>query len=254
MKNILFIVGFAFAGVFASFTEAQVIPLTFDPAQSSVEVTLQGSTSSSQLSGTATIDLQNLDPPAGSAQITQLAIVFDESLNFSFALGVVSVSSTPGDVSFSMVTPGAPGTIAGTTFDQLANVIEMEGDFVVSDPRGFVGGSQTIDLSTIPLSPLDVTGINVTQTGDTITVSNTFTISEMTDVGLLEAEVTYVATGEIPAVILGDVNRDGVTTFLDINPFIAVLAGQGFQAEADCNEDGEVNFLDIIFFIDILAS
>ncbi len=255
MKKLFLTVGFAVAAIFTPVAQAQIIPLTVNPNLSSVDVTLDGQSSSSQLSGTTTIDFQNLSPPSGSAQITQLDFVLDDALSFRFGVSILSVtvSSTPGDVMVSMVSPGAPGTISGTTFDQLANVIQMTGDFDVNDPFGLAGGSQTIDLSTIPLSPLDATAITVTQSGDTITVSNVFSISEETDFGLLEAEVTYVATGVAPAVILGDVNQDDFVTFLDISPFIALLSAAQFQAEADCNEDGMLNFLDISFFINILA-
>ena len=53
--------------------------------------------------------------------------------------------------------------------------------------------------------------------------------------------------------LLGDVNQDGVVTFFDIAPFIAVLAGEGFQAEADIDQNGIVNFFDIQPFIEILS-
>lgn len=56
------------------------------------------------------------------------------------------------------------------------------------------------------------------------------------------------------AVILGDVNQDDVVNFGDIPPFIEVLSGGGFQAEADCNEDGAVDFSDIPVFIEILTA
>lgn len=52
--------------------------------------------------------------------------------------------------------------------------------------------------------------------------------------------------------LLGDVNLDGAVNFLDISPFIAVLAANGFQLEADINGDGSVNFLDISPFIGLL--
>ena len=55
-------------------------------------------------------------------------------------------------------------------------------------------------------------------------------------------------------VLLGDVNLDGVVNFLDISPFISLLAVSGMQAEADTNQDGMVNFLDISPFITILSS
>ena len=53
--------------------------------------------------------------------------------------------------------------------------------------------------------------------------------------------------------LLGDVNRDGVVDFFDIQPFVNVLAAQTFQAEADINEDGDVDFFDIQPFINILS-
>ena len=55
------------------------------------------------------------------------------------------------------------------------------------------------------------------------------------------------------AVLLGDVNLDGVVDFLDIQPFIDVLASGGNQFEADINGDGDVDFLDIAPFIAVLA-
>lgn len=54
-------------------------------------------------------------------------------------------------------------------------------------------------------------------------------------------------------VLLGDVDLDGVISFLDISPFIAVLTTGEFQAQADCDENGEINFLDISPFISILS-
>ena len=58
----------------------------------------------------------------------------------------------------------------------------------------------------------------------------------------------------MPDLLVGDVNLDGVVTFLDISPFIATLSSGGFQAEADIDQNGVVNFLDIAPFIDILAN
>jgi len=62
-----------------------------------------------------------------------------------------------------------------------------------------------------------------------------------------------VFTGTAPSVLLGDVNLDGVVDFLDISPFISVLATGVFQEEADVNGDGSVNFLDISPFIVVIA-
>ena len=57
-------------------------------------------------------------------------------------------------------------------------------------------------------------------------------------------------------VMHGDVNLDDIVNFLDIAPFISVLAAGGSDTEeaaADCNDDGEVSFLDISPFITALA-
>ena len=53
--------------------------------------------------------------------------------------------------------------------------------------------------------------------------------------------------------VLGDCNQDGVTDFLDINPFISLLSSNTYLEQADCNQDGVLNFLDIALFIAILS-
>ena len=63
-------------------------------------------------------------------------------------------------------------------------------------------------------------------------------------------EIAVMTTG---TVLLGDVNTDGVVDFLDISPFIAILAVGGFQEEADIDQNGSVDFLDISPFIQILS-
>lgn len=258
MRKCLLAIGFTLAGILTSQTQAQVISLTFDPAQSSADVSIAGDTSTSSLSGTGEIDIQNLGPPSGNAQITQLDVALDDGLDFSIGIGIfsVSASSEPGDVTFTLVTPGAPGMLSGSSFDQLGNEVVIDGVIDVSDPFGLAGGDQTIDLSTLAGSAFDSTGINVSQSGDVITVSGTFAITQMLDgLGAVDVDVTYVATGVVPVVtvLLGDVNLDGFVTFLDIAPFISILSGLGFQDEADIDQNGAVDFLDIAPFIGVLS-
>ena len=71
--------------------------------------------------------------------------------------------------------------------------------------------------------------------------------------GIDISNVTIIFDGA-GAFLLGDINLDGVVSFLDINPFIGLLTAGTFQLEADCNLDGAVNFLDISAWIDILTS
>jgi autotransporter-associated beta strand protein len=65
-----------------------------------------------------------------------------------------------------------------------------------------------------------------------------------------DVSLTFVSGG---AVLLGDCNLDAAVDFLDISPFIALLATGNFIPQADCNEDGMVDFLDITPFIAILS-
>lgn len=70
----------------------------------------------------------------------------------------------------------------------------------------------------------------------------------------LGASSNFVTMITATAAPLGDVDLDGAVTFLDIQPFIALLASEEFQAEADCDCSGTLDFLDIGPFIEILAA
>lgn len=61
-------------------------------------------------------------------------------------------------------------------------------------------------------------------------------------------------TVKLQDVLLGDGDRDGTLTFLDIDWFIGALTSDSYLAEADINQDGEVNFFDIAPFIDVLRA
>ena len=64
----------------------------------------------------------------------------------------------------------------------------------------------------------------------------------------------FDALGFVANVLKGDVNLSGMVDFSDIAPFIAVLQGGMFQAEADCDCSLEVDFADIPAFIAILQA
>ena len=53
--------------------------------------------------------------------------------------------------------------------------------------------------------------------------------------------------------VLGDVDLSGEVNFADIGPFIALLSGMTFQAEADIDGSGAVDFADIGPFIGLLS-
>ncbi len=53
--------------------------------------------------------------------------------------------------------------------------------------------------------------------------------------------------------LLGDVNCDGSVDLLDVDPFVALLANNGFSPKADFDGDGNVTLLDVGPFVDLLA-
>ena len=89
--------------------------------------------------------------------------------------------------------------------------------------------------------------------GMPFTLDNTFlTTTPITVLSDATGEniIQFVRAAEI---VLGDVNRDGVVSFLDISPFIGLLSSGDYQEAADVNLDGYVSFLDISEFVSILA-
>ena len=48
-------------------------------------------------------------------------------------------------------------------------------------------------------------------------------------------------------------NEDGAVNLLDVQPFVDLLTGGGFQAEADLNSDGVVDLLDVQPFVSALT-
>ena len=85
-----------------------------------------------------------------------------------------------------------------------------------------------------------------------------FTASDVGEGSVVEAGVDAVtinlASCEAAEEVLhGDVNMDGVINLLDVQPFVALISSNTFQAEADVNKDGVVNLLDVQPFIDLLT-
>jgi hypothetical protein len=62
-----------------------------------------------------------------------------------------------------------------------------------------------------------------------------------------EGTIEYV--GDVPDVLLGDVNLDGEVNGLDVDPFVGRVTSGDYQREADMNVDGAVNGLDVDPFV-----
>ncbi len=112
---------------------------------------------------------------------------------------------------------------------------------VIPDPGWVVGES---------LSTANGTVFNLPNFAFSSLTIGTYVLTQQGDADVGNVSLIVMAA---PAPLKGDVNLDGIVSFLDINPFILLLSTNGFQAEADCDCDGDLDFLDIQPFIDILA-
>lgn len=88
-------------------------------------------------------------------------------------------------------------------------------------------------------------------TNDSVT-DTTATITTLGDGVFLYNVDALIRTAD-SAVLLGDVNLDGVVNLLDVGPFVDLISTGVFQAEADINQDDTVNLLDVGPFVDIIA-
>ena len=78
-------------------------------------------------------------------------------------------------------------------------------------------------------------------------------LSDLAIADLTSDNVSVLLNQSSSDVSIGDVNKDGVTYLLDVEPFIAAIVSGEFQAEADINGDGEVHRLDVAPFVDLLS-
>jgi len=118
-----------------------------------------------------------------------------------------------------------------------------------------LGDSESIDGTDFVTVEFDTSGLSV---GDTFDIDLEF--GPQTTVfagGDTQVDANFPSPFVITVTdpfLLGDVDQNGVVNFFDINPFIVLLAGQGFLDEADIDRNGVVNFFDISPFIAILAA
>ena len=126
-----------------------------------VQISIDGQVfQSSPVTGTATLDLPGHLTTPGTAQITSLDLTLTNGLSFTLpSLGGETASTAPGDVSFSLIAPGAPATFTpvggGVNFDQLGNQFAADGDLTF-------GSLPTLDLDTLTFpstSDFPLTGI-----------------------------------------------------------------------------------------------
>ena len=200
-RSLLFLTCALVLTISASQCTAGIVSLTLDPNFSFVTLSIDGEAfQQSPATGTATVDLSAHSATSGTGQVTTLDLTLTNGLSFPGTipiLGGATASTTGGDVSFSLVAPGAAGTIvpsavvvSGGNFSQLANEIAADGDVIFSSILGFT----IFDLDTLTISPTDFNGLGVEQSGDTFLVGGNFQIAQELDVA--GTIVTLDATGQ----------------------------------------------------------
>ena len=169
-----------------------------------------------------TIDAQGFRTTAGNAGIPEGGFI-DVDCDATLTTGEVTLDPS-GSINFNSTWTGS---LTNTSFSES----DWENLLVSS-----ANGTRTLDgnaiTSGIAFDGSVVGEFQITNDGQTLSV------------------ISVAKPGDV---LKGDVNLDGNVTFLDISPFITVLATNVDQAEADCNCDGVVSFLDIAVFISILA-
>lgn len=106
------------------------------------------------------------------------------------------------------------------------------------------------DDGTIGVNTLSFDFLGISATSSAFGTSNTVGDPD-NGIEISNVTITFATSA---AVLVGDVNCDGVVNFLDIAPFIGLLSSGDFLDKADINGDGSVSFLDIAPFIGLLSS
>lgn len=244
---------------------ASPILLTVDPAQSNLDVTLcmtltstECSTDASPVAGSVTIGLDCLTTPT-SLTLYDFAFQLTQTLNHHlvftfFGVPIGTFDSTATNVELSYATPGVPmpptplvvdafaytgvpanaaGLFNYTTTGTVCSAFQAQGQLC----------NATIDLSTVPVNPIDLTG-TVRVFGRDITVVLDVNASAPLDptnpgLGSLTMVGTVVATGIAPP--------PDIATFVGV--LIGDLTAPDLVCESDMNLDGVVDGNDVAAYL-----
>ena len=256
----------------AGTTIASPIDLTIDPAQSSIDMSINidvgiandTDSDSSSLSGNIEIELDDDGNPL-NITLNDLVINIDDTMNFNWSFGFFGdADATMADGSVFYATPGIPtGPVpimdGGFTFPE--TLVNLGGLLTVNYNILLVGsGTEFVDLASQDPQSSEFSGtINID--GDTVTITATLpldSVQPLTDADGNElgtattvGSVTIVAVGTIQT-CLADLNGDGELDFFDISEFLNAFAAM--DPAVDFNHDGAHNFFDISIYLSAFAA
>ncbi len=251
-------------------TSASPVVLQIDPTASHIDVTLCATvgttacdTDGSSVGGTVTLAPDCLTAPTVVSIHDfnfQLLESIDLTLDFGFLVGRLDTVATGVELSYAL--PGTPRPavpLAGGAFVDPQVPADLADTLTYAATGGIppfdlctlllASGapcSDVIDLSTVVLDPIDLTG-TLAVSGREITVTIDVDVSGLLDptnpsLGTLSMVGTVVARGTVP--------------LPDIATFVAVLTGAitdpGVVCESDINEDGRTDGLDVAAYLDAI--
>ena len=158
-------------------------------------------------------------------------------------------------------------SVGTETATWLTDVISLDSDACFVELNAIVNGSlsaEILDAQTMEvIDGFSLTESSVLSAGDFLDARLEWTggrtLAELNDRDVRfkflfeDSSIFSFSVATDIELLFGDVNLDGVVSFLDISPFISILSSADFQKEADINQDNEVSFLDIAPFISILS-
>ncbi|MEZ6119480.1 MAG: hypothetical protein R3C28_23325 [Pirellulaceae bacterium] len=238
-----------------------VIPAIY-PAASSVQATIDAGffgspTDESAISGHAVLDIQSVGGPTDRGQVTALELVLDDGMEFSLAFNAVQGSVAPGDLTMTLITPGAAGSILNGQFDQLANTVALSGFVNLSTEP------EPIDLSTFDPMLVDFLGIQVDRTPDQLEMSLQVNleiemiVDDIPILGSVPVTISIDGAGRAVTAITsspGDFDGDGLLTTEDIDRLAEAFRTQNPDPVFDVNTDGKLDASDHRFWIEILRN
>ena len=185
--------------------------------------------------------------------LTDLSLSFDIAAmgNFESTDTLTFTAAFDGGAAETLVT----SSFIDTPDDEVFNYTLDDGSLAIpfnaddTDPTN-IADPFTID-GTVVVNEFQNFSFPISGTGSELTLTLNYTTNGGPEPMAIDNVAVTAASDS--GVLKGDVNTDGVVSFLDIGPFIAVLSNGEFQDEADCDCSGTVDFLDISPFIGFLS-